>query len=296
MDRKLIAACALTLGIAAQPAAAQLAPLSEPNYSLAKSEAILGGTSKLAALLAQQSGQRAPASMFSSPVPQPASLGTASLRSPVPALLHRSVSDDRPDVFGTVALAVPHTPLDRRWRRVQNVQATGSSATWAGALRSRDEADRIDAINRFVNARVTFIDDIRQYRSADVWQTASDTLRRGRGDCEDYAIAKLQLLRAAGFAADDLYLVIAKDLVRRADHAVLVVRSEGRMLLLDNATDRITDATAYQDYRPILSYAASGRSWTHGYRREAAPINVAAGPSGLTAAAASVASTALALR
>ena len=38
-------------------------------------------------------------------------------------------------------------------------------------------------------------------------------MRRGRGDCEDYAIAKLQMLRAAGFEDRDLYLVIAKDLI-----------------------------------------------------------------------------------
>lgn len=284
MNRKLLAASALALGFAAQPAAAQLAPLSAPAYSFNKSEAILGGTSKLAALMAQQSGQPLATPAPASSVPQPAGLGRASFISAAPPLFRPAVASDRPDVFGTVALSVGHTSLDKRWQRVQHSRASGSAAGWADALRNRDEAERIEEVNRFVNARVSFVDDIRQYRAADVWQTASDTLRRGRGDCEDYAIAKLQLLRAAGFAADDLYLVIVKDLVRRADHAVLVVRSEGRMLLLDNSTDRVTDATAFQDYRPMLSYTAAGKSWTHGYRRAAAPISVAAGPSATTTA------------
>jgi predicted transglutaminase-like cysteine proteinase len=107
-----------------------------------------------------------------------------------------------------------------------------------------------------------------------VWSVAGETLRRGRGDCEDYAIAKLQMLRHAGFADRDLYLVVVKDLVRRSDHAVLVVRAEGRMLLLDNGTDRIADAASAQDYRPVLSFAA-GHVWTHGYQRSQPPVTIA---------------------
>ena len=97
---------------------------------------------------------------------------------------------------------------------------------------------------------------------------ASDTLARGRGDCEDYALAKMAMLRRAGFADKDLYMVVLKDLVRRADHAVLVVRSEGRFLVLDNGTDRLLDSAQIDDYRPILTFTA-GQRFTHGYRRNA---------------------------
>lgn len=299
MDRKLFTAGVVALGIAAQPATAQLAPFAQPLLpSAAKTEAILGGSSKLAALLAQQASPQsagvevAAYRPLSASVPQPAGFGrsllpAAAAATPAQMLFHRAIATDRPDVFGSVALRVERTPLDRRWQRVRHVSASGAAAAWARALRDRSPADRIEAINRFVNARVTFVDDIRQYRTADVWQTASDTLRKGRGDCEDYAIAKLQLLRAAGLAADDLYLVIAKDLVRRSDHAVLVVRDGDRMLLLDNMTDRMTDATTAQDYRPILTYAAAGKSWTHGYRRETAPpVEMASAPSVVTASVA----------
>lgn len=299
MDRKLFTAGVLALGIAAQPATAQLAPFAQPLLpSAAKTEAILGGSSKLAALLVQQASPQsagvevAAYRPLSASVPQPASFGRSLLPSaaaaiPAQMLFRRAIVTDRPNVFGSVALRVERTPLDRRWQRVRHVSASGASAAWARALRDRSPADRVEAINRFVNARVTFVDDIRQYRTADVWQTASYTLRKGRGDCEDYAIAKLQLLRAAGLAANDLYLVIAKDLVRRSDHAVLVVRDGDRMLLLDNMTDRVTDATTAQDYRPILTYAAAGKSWTHGYRRETAPpVEMASAPSVVTASVA----------
>ena len=73
------------------------------------------------------------------------------------------------------------------------------------------------------------------------------------------------MLRRAGISDRDLYLVIVKDLVRRADHAVLVVRASGHMYVLDNGTDRLLDSESISDYRPVLTFAATG-SWTHGYR------------------------------
>jgi transglutaminase-like putative cysteine protease len=115
-----------------------------------------------------------------------------------------------------------------------------------------------------------------------VWEAADETLRSGRGDCEDYAIAKLQLLRRAGVADRDLYLTIVKDLVRRADHAVLVVRSGGHMYVLDNGTDAVLDSESIADYRPVLTFATTG-AWTHGYRVEK-PVTYASADHGPGAA------------
>ena len=55
---------------------------------------------------------------------------------------------------------------------------------------------------------------------------------------------------------------------------MLVVRAGNRMLVLDNGTDTILNADNPGDYRPVLTFAASG-TWTHGYRRSIAPLNVA---------------------
>jgi predicted transglutaminase-like cysteine proteinase len=260
------------------------------SIGLAKSEAILGGApSSLAAILAQQSGLPAPAAQ---PLLQPASYQL----SPTPAVVRSArplyspaVLSGRPDVFGTVALTVGTTKLGAQWRRVERAGVTGAAADYATGLRDLNAVERAEAINRYVNHRVTFVDDWKQYGRADLWSAASDTLRRGRGDCEDYAIAKLQMLRAAGIADRDLYLVVLKDLVRRADHAVLVVRAGGRMLLLDNGTDTISDTETVRDYRPVLTFNASG-TWTHGYRRSISPVDIA---SVASAASASLAPSAL---
>ncbi len=271
-----VIAAALALTLAPSVAHAQTAaPAALSSASLAKSNAILGGSqSMLAEILAQQGGVSLPAQ---------ASVQYASLRRPAayPSLVRLApaispgITSGRPDIFGTVALAVDRTPLDHRWRKVANARVGGSAANYASDLRRLDPMARIEAVNRFVNDRVQFVDDSRQFGRADYWMAASETLRRGRGDCEDYVIAKMQMLRAAGFADDDLYLVVVKDLVRRSDHAVLVVRSSGRMLVLDNGTDVILDTESVRDYRPVLTFAADG-AWTHGYRRALPPVTIAA--------------------
>ncbi|WP_300973029.1 transglutaminase-like cysteine peptidase [Sphingomonas sp. LHG3406-1] len=283
MDKSLATvlgfAAAALLAPAAASAQTAASPYAVSANAVRKSEALLGTSSRLAELMAQQQGVAIAATAAATPA-LPAAPTPAVLRSPYsdrPITVRRAALEttERPDVFGSVALAIPATPLDRRWQAVAGRPADADSVSWAAGLRGRGDSERIDAVNRFVNARIAFVDDDRQFGRADVWQSAAESLRRGRGDCEDYAIAKRELLRAAGFADRDLYLVILKDLVRRSDHAVLVVASGGRLLVLDNGTDRIVDAADVTDYRPIFSYSA-GRRWTHGYRRQAEPPMVLA--------------------
>ena len=245
-----------------------------PAARWAKTEAILGGApSALQAILAQQQAGGAPARA----VLQPASyslppIARAIIRTPV--AVSAGVTSGRPDVFGSVALKVGTTRLDARWHRVERAPLTGAAAGYATSLSDADAVERLEAVNQYVNRRVEFMDDSRQYGRADVWTAANETLRRGRGDCEDYAIAKLQMLRRAGVADRDLYLVIVKDLISRADHAVLVVRAAGHMFVLDNGTDKLLDSEAIRDYRPVLTFASSG-TWTHGYRVNSAPVVLA---------------------
>ena len=256
---------------------AETAPETFGFGANAKTEAILGAPSKLAMLLAQQSGKPMPTPAVTEASLQPAARSTLTL---TPAVLRReklfspAVASGKPDVFGSVALSIGHSRLDSRWRRVESARVGGTAASYAASLRDDSEMRRIEAVNWYVNKRVRFVDDIRQYGRADLWSSASETLNRGRGDCEDYAIAKLQMLRAAGIADRNLYLVIVKDLVRRADHAVLVVRAAGRMLVLDNGTDEVLDTEAVHDYRPVLTFASRG-TWTHGYRRNLPPMTIA---------------------
>ena len=282
MSRIALASAAAALALVATPAVAQ----SAPYFSYSKTQAILGGESRLASIMASQSGQ---------PLPQPPAVSPAGygmqIRNAAMPIYRPAIAMDQPDVFNSVALPIARTSLDRRWRKVAHGPVGAGSAAYANSLSGRSAMERLDAVNRYVNARVSFVDDIRQYGVADYWTSAADTLRRGRGDCEDYAIAKLQLLRRAGFAEKDLYLVILRDALRRADHAVLVARADGRLVVLDNGTDRLIDSDEMPDDRPIVTFSGN-RIWTHGYRREVPPMviasNQAAKPA-VTLAAASLA-------
>jgi predicted transglutaminase-like cysteine proteinase len=267
------AALAAALVLTPASAAAQSVPTSfAASLAWSKSNAILGAPSALQAVLAKQ---RAPAAAIRSVRPSDFSLPRH-----VPAARQISqpsgegVLSGRPDVFGSIALRVGHTPLDARWRRAEQAGIGGSAERYARSLKAMAPLQRIEAVNRYVNARVRYVEDSRQFGRPDVWASANSTLSRGRGDCEDYAIAKMQMLRSAGMSGRDLYLVIVRDLVRRADHAVLVARAEGRMLLLDDGTDEVLDTHRIADYRPVLTFASYGE-WTLGYRVEQPPVILA---------------------
>lgn len=269
------AAFTLIAGVlAASPAAAQSYSTGGADWrDFAKTSAILGGSpSALQAILNKQGAVPAPAGAALRPV----SFSRPLLRTlvlPTPAL--DDAGSGRPDFFGTVAMGLDRSRLDAKWNRVRRANVTGGASRFAQAVKAEAAAQRIERINRYVNDAVEFTDDLKQYGRGDVWAAASDTLRRGRGDCEDYAIAKLQMLRKAGFESHDLYLVIVRDLVRRQDHAVLVVRADDRFLLLDNGTNAVLDTNQVRDYRPVLTFSDDG-VWTHGYRvRKSGPIAIA---------------------
>jgi len=257
------------LAFAALAVPAQAQVVSGSYRSMTKTEAILGGSpSALAAITAQQGGRP----LYSSYVVPAVSRAPAR---PAAITYDRSpVSADRPDVFNSVALSIGRSPLDSSWRKVAAAGAGGSASAFAASLRGQGIIAKLEAVNGYVNARVRFVDDRIQFGVADRWLPASETLARGRGDCEDFALAKRALLRAAGVPDKDLYLVVLKDLTRRADHAVLVVRANGRFLVLDNGTDRIVDSSDVQDYKPVLTFTA-GHSYTHGYRRDLPPVQYA---------------------
>lgn len=265
---KTLLALSAAFSIAALPTPAHA---GGGSLGWSKTDAILGAPSALEAILSQQNA----ASAISRPV-VPAAY---SIPRAIPAVVRgkivaEGVTSGRPDVFGSVALRVSHTPLDARWQRVEHAGVRGAAARFGNSIAELPARDKLEAVNSYVNRRVQFTDDYRQFGRADVWEAANETLRSGRGDCEDYAIAKLQILRRAGIADRDLYLMIVKDLVRRADHAVLVVRTADRMYVLDNGTDEVLDSETIVDYRPVLTFAATG-TWTHGYRIRQKPITYA---------------------
>jgi predicted transglutaminase-like cysteine proteinase len=198
--------------------------------------------------------------------PMPACSRTAASIADAPA-----IADDRM-ILGSLRLSIRKTPFDQKWGKVSRQGAANGlkrSLMRTGAPAIADPRQQVTAINAWVNGQIAYADDIKLYRQNDYWATSRETLRRRKGDCEDYAILKMDLLAAMGIDRDRMILVVARDLVRNADHAVLVVQLDDGPVVLDNSTDMLLDGRLPNDYRPIMSFASNGK-WLHGYAVAAA--------------------------
>ncbi|HUQ13530.1 MAG TPA: transglutaminase-like cysteine peptidase [Novosphingobium sp.] len=267
----LSAAAALEQGRCAAPTMPAYGTLrTETPISTSKASAILGGqVSALEAMRLQQAGA-APVQLAVAELPGngvvPRSGGECSMfivpRAELAALRPGRGTDafGSDDFLASKRLPVRKTSFDAQWSRVRR-ETLSSSVAGLGRVSGEP---LLASVNAWANHRIRYVEDRQLYGKADYWAGARTTLRRGAGDCEDIAIAKMALLAAMGVPREAMFLTIARDLARNADHALLVVKLDGRHWLLDNATDRLLDGNAANEYRPILSYSAD-KKWLHGY-------------------------------
>ncbi|WP_137869268.1 transglutaminase-like cysteine peptidase [Sphingopyxis sp. 2PD] len=195
-----------------------------------------------------------------------------------PVAVLATAAPDPDSELGTLAIPVDTTRFDDRWARVRRAPAVRlmqAQLDRAAVTPGLGEATTLERINLWVNRQIAYADDERNYRQRDFWATADETVARGSGDCEDYAILKMHMLRAAGIDGDRMKLVLLRDLAINADHAFLMVRSQAGWVVLDNMTDRIYDGRQANAVRPIMSFSGD-RRWIHGYRDAAAPVVMAA--------------------
>jgi predicted transglutaminase-like cysteine proteinase len=93
---------------------------------------------------------------------------------------------------------------------------------------------RVGLINRAVDIAITPTTDEAQWGIEDHWSSPLETLQTHRGDCEDYAIVKYVALREAGLSAEDVKIVIVRNIFPSEYHAVTAARVDGEWLILDN--------------------------------------------------------------
>ena len=135
-------------------------------------------------------------------------------------------------------------------------------------LRGAPRRARLEAVNRFVNAR-PYARDAELYGTRDYWAGPWRFLA-GAGDCEDYAIAKYATLARLGVAVGDMRIVVVADRARGLAHAVLAVRSGGRVWLLDNQADGLIDAARDTRYAPYYAVNETTR-WLYRLPGRVAP-------------------------
>ena len=176
-----------------------------------------------------------------------------------------------PPSMGPFGLAATHTgSMADRWRILQPLltrehdalarcyadrsactPAVEKFAAIVAAGAERTGIARLGEINRAVNLAIRPVSDQVQYGVPDIWATPLMTFGSGAGDCEDYAIAKFVALREAGMAADDVRLIVVRNLPAHEDHMVAAARLDGRWLILDNRTMRLVADVDIIDLSPL---------------------------------------------
>lgn len=104
-------------------------------------------------------------------------------------------------------------------------------------------------VNEYWNHNITYKydDDYHGRKRADEWMTPVELEKRQIGDCEDYALAKYQMLKELGWNTDDMFMLITSLEIGYLDgHAVLVVYHDKELYILDNFTDEIKTHERYE--------------------------------------------------
>ena len=182
-------------------------------------------------------------------------------------------------LFGTKAVAFSPITSQDDWDRVRHsslsldpkhceissscVDTVDKFKTIVETAADQKFYDKLTLVNKSVNSQITYNEDIVTYRKADYWASAQETLRRGWGDCEDYAILKYKLLLKLGVPAKSMSLVVLKDTSRNLYHAVLAISTSKGNFILDNVRDVVYQDAQIAHYQPLYSFS-DNRSWIHG--------------------------------
>lgn len=130
-------------------------------------------------------------------------------------------------VFAALILATPTAAIASGQTTTTTTAATPPVDAAARAKFPAEDGQFVDAlaaVNRFVNANMTYVDDKSHYGHDDLWVMAPDD---GKGDCEDFALTKEFVLFEAGFHTIEntkLVLVLVHEKGQTFGHAILAVR------------------------------------------------------------------------
>ena len=170
--------------------------------------------------------------------------------------------------FSTLAARAWDAQTMQRAAQAQGPQATGgvrALQTLLAAAVGQDDTPRLASINEFFNRRIVFTPDSEVWGQTDHWASPLETLGKGRGDCEDYVIAKYFSLMAAGLPAAKLRLVYVRATVGGPGgavqaHMVLAYYAQpgAEPLILDNLIGEIRPASRRPDLEPVFSFNSDG--------------------------------------
>jgi predicted transglutaminase-like cysteine proteinase len=136
-------------------------------------------------------------------------------------------------------------------------------SSWQNLLQQQDNANELatlETVNRFINRSIVHAEDRETWAAADYWATPLESLSRGRGDCEDFAIAKYFSLVHMGVPSTKLRLTFVKTLQFNRAHMVLAYypSPSAEPLILDNLQQQIRPASQRRDLLPVYAFNNHG--------------------------------------
>ena len=155
--------------------------------------------------------------------------------------------------------------ISQRWGAGAIPKFNGWRALVANAVSVQD-AERLKRANDFFNRQIQFGEDSVIWNQPDYWATPMETLGRGAGDCEDFAIAKYYTLKEMGVTGEKLRLIYVRAKTGTADasptqaHMVLAyyAQPDAEPLVLDNLIGEIRPASRRPDLVPVFSFNSDG--------------------------------------
>ncbi|MFZ5485360.1 MAG: redoxin domain-containing protein [Pseudomonadota bacterium] len=170
------------------------------------------------------------------------------------------------------APAAPATDaLAARLAKAYGAAGQRAHADWRqmlDATRAANGVERLRRVNDFFNRRLKQATDARIWGRPDHWATLGETLGKGAGDAEDFALAKYFSLRALGVPVERLRLVYVKTRDAAAGspaHMVLAYfeTPSQEPWLLDVRVAEVEPASRRPDLKPIYSFNGAG-AWGDG--------------------------------
>lgn len=128
------------------------------------------------------------------------------------------------------------------------------------------DLEKLKAVNAFFDRFIRYRLDDKNYGVKDYWASLLETLARGTGDCEDYAIAKYITLLLAGVEDTKLRLIYVKAQMGGPRspifeaHMVLgyYETPSAEPLILDSLVSLVQKASMRPDLKPVFSFNSEG--------------------------------------
>ena len=126
--------------------------------------------------------------------------------------------------------------------------------------------EKLKRVNDFFNQHIEFGDDIGVWGQIDYWATPIEMLAKGKGDCEDFVIAKYFTLLQLQVPNESLRLIYVKAKLGSAQqplvqaHMVLAYypSPDAEPQILDNLVGEIRPASRRTDLLPVFSFNNQG--------------------------------------